>query len=287
MKRALTWLALFAAATPTVLLSPTVLVPASLALGSTGETNQPTESAGDRCSNASLNGPYGFLHGGVDGNGAPSSAAVSQLTFDANTGTFTGATTSSHDGVISTFSFTGTYTVAANCTGTGTPTGGIPFSFAVTSKGFLATHGVSSQGFAVRQRLPSCTNAAIEGYFGLEATGILVAGAPVTGPIAFIGELTLSVDASGAGTIGGHLAGGGESTIFTFADDPVWGTYSVNSDCSGTATIRPKGGPAMHFSLVVVDRGKEMLAIETDADSVISGTLVRRSDDRREAQSDR
>jgi hypothetical protein len=29
----------------------------------------------------------------------------------------------------------------------------------------------------------------------------------------------------------------------------------------------------MHFSLVVVDGGKEMLAIETDADSVVSGTL--------------
>jgi hypothetical protein len=30
----------------------------------------------------------------------------------------------------------------------------------------------------------------------------------------------------------------------------------------------------MHFSLVIVDGGKEMLAIETDADTVVSGTLV-------------
>ena len=30
----------------------------------------------------------------------------------------------------------------------------------------------------------------------------------------------------------------------------------------------------MHFSLVVVDGGKEMLAIETDADTVVSGTVV-------------
>ena len=29
----------------------------------------------------------------------------------------------------------------------------------------------------------------------------------------------------------------------------------------------------MHFSFVVVDGGKEMLAIETDADTVVSGTL--------------
>jgi hypothetical protein len=31
----------------------------------------------------------------------------------------------------------------------------------------------------------------------------------------------------------------------------------------------------MHFSLVVVDCGKEMLAIETDAGTVVSGTLVK------------
>jgi hypothetical protein len=29
----------------------------------------------------------------------------------------------------------------------------------------------------------------------------------------------------------------------------------------------------MHFSFVVVDCGKELLAIETDADTVVSGTL--------------
>jgi hypothetical protein len=31
----------------------------------------------------------------------------------------------------------------------------------------------------------------------------------------------------------------------------------------------------MHFSFVVVDSGKELLAIETDADTVMSGTLQR------------
>ena len=46
------------------------------------------------CSNASLSGTYGFLHGGTDSNGTPFTAAVSQLTFDPTTGTFTGETTS-------------------------------------------------------------------------------------------------------------------------------------------------------------------------------------------------
>ena len=43
----------------------------------------------------------------------------------------------------------------------------------------------------------------------------------------------------------------------------------------GMATITPKGRPEMHFSFVVVDHGKEMLAVETDADTVVSGTLVK------------
>ena len=54
------------------------------------------------CSNASLSGTYGFLHLGTDSNGTPATAAVSQIKFDATTGTFTGETTASHGGVIAT-----------------------------------------------------------------------------------------------------------------------------------------------------------------------------------------
>src|SRR5579863_8921729 len=90
-----------------------------------------------KCSNASLSGTYGFLHDGTDSTGAPATAAVTQITFDSTTGTFTGEQTASHDGVIVTESVTGMYTVASNCTGTGTPAGGNPFSIVVTSTGFL------------------------------------------------------------------------------------------------------------------------------------------------------
>jgi hypothetical protein len=47
------------------------------------------------CSNASLSGTYGFLHDGTDSNGAPATAAVTQITFDSTTGTFTGERTAS------------------------------------------------------------------------------------------------------------------------------------------------------------------------------------------------
>ena len=233
-----------------------------------------TSAAGATCSNASLSGTYGFLHGGTDSNGTPATAAVSQVTFDSTTGTFTGETTTSHDGVIATESLTGTYAVASNCTGTGTPMGGIPFSIVVTSTGFLALH-LFAEGFAVKQGSPICTNAGVKGGFGFETTGIFLAGAPATGAVAFIGELKLSVNAHGQGVISGHIAGAENSTILTFAEEPIAGSYFVAPDCRGQATIRPEGLSEMHFSFVVVDGGTELLAVEIDPHTVVSGTLQR------------
>ncbi len=223
-----------------------------------------------KCSNASLSGTYGFLHDGTDGNGTPATAAVTQITFDSTTGTFTGETTASHGGVIVKQSLTGTYRVASNCTGTGYPTGGGRFSIVVTSTGFLALH-LFSEGFAVNQGSPNCTNAGVEGSFGFETTGVFLA----TGAVAFIGELKFTVNSSGEGVIRGHVAASEGSTFLPFAEEPVTGSYRIGADCRGRATITPKGLSEMRFGLVIVDGGKEMLAIETDAGTVVSGTLVK------------
>jgi hypothetical protein len=224
------------------------------------------------CSNASLSGTYGFLHGGTNNNGTPATAAVSLVTFDSTTGTFTGETTASHGGVIATESLTGIYAVAPNCTGTGTPTGGSLFSIVVTSTGFLALH-LFSEGFAVKQGSPTCTNAGVKGSFGFETTGVFLPGSPATGAVAFIGELELTVNPSGEGVISGHISSSEDGTFLTFGEEPVIGSYTVGTDCRGTATITPKGHSELHFSLVVVDGGKEMLVLETDADTVVSGAL--------------
>jgi hypothetical protein len=220
------------------------------------------------CSNDSLSGTYGFLHDGTDSNGTPLTAAVTQITFDSTTGMFTGETTASHDGVISQASLTGTYAIDANCTGTGTPAGGSPFSIVVTSTGFLALH-LDSEGFAVKQGSPTCSNAGVQGSFGFETTGVFLA----TGAVAFIGELKLTVNPSGEGVVSGQVASSEDGTFLTF--EPVTGSYKVGTDCRGWATIKAKGIPEMRLHLVIVDGGKEMLAIETDADTVVSGTLVK------------
>ncbi len=223
------------------------------------------------CSNTSLSGTYGFPHDGTDSNGTPTSAAVSQITFDSTTGTFTVETTASHDGVIVTEHLTGTYAIASNCTGTGTPTGASPFSIVVTSTGFLALH-LFSEGFAVKQGSPTCTNAGVKGSFGFETTGVFLAEAAAPA-VAFIGELKLTVKPSGEGVISGRVAASEDGTFLTFV--PVTGSYKVGADCRGRATITPEGQSEMHFHFVVVDGGNEMLAVETDAGTIVSGSLQR------------
>lgn len=233
------------------------------------------------CSNSSVSGTYGFVGGGTDTNGTPT-ATLGEFTFEPSTGTFTGTGTVSRDGVIETGSISGTYAVASNCTVTGTTTIGSktnPFSAVVTSTGGLkevdGKTGATTGGFLLAQGLPTCTNAGVKGSFGFEATGVFVTGAPFTGPVALIGKLALSVNTSGDGVISGHVAGSLNGTIVTFSKEPVTGSYSVASNCTGTGTITPKGQSALTFSFVLVDGGKEMLAIETDADTVVTGTLQR------------
>ena len=73
--------------------------------------------------------------------------------------------------------------------------------------------------------------------------------------------------------IKGHVAASEDGTFLTL--EPVTGSYTVAKNCRGRAIITPKGRAEMHFSFVVVDGGNEMLAVETDADTVVSGTLQR------------
>lgn len=231
------------------------------------------------CSNASLHGTYGFLHGGTN-NGVPV-LGLTQATFDPTTGTYTGELTEDTDGVVTVEPFTATYAVASNCTVRARVRIGshpaVNVSFVVTSTGFLFLFqkpGGTSSGFGRKQGSPTCTNAGVQGSFGFETSGVFLAGAPAIGPVAFIGELKLSLNSSGEGVITGHLAGSEDGTILTFEEEPVTGSYTVGRDCRGRATITPNGHSEMHFSFLVVDGGKEMLVIETDADTVVSGTLV-------------
>ena len=87
-----------------------------------------------------------------------------------------------------------------------------------------------------------------------------------TGEVAGAGRLALNGSGSITGTETVSLYG----SIHTAS---VTGTYKINSNCTGTAILNPAGLSPMHLSLAVVNGGKQMMAIETDANTIVTGTF--------------
>jgi hypothetical protein len=235
------------------------------------------------CANTDVTGAYGYVFTGTNRSGGDPTVTAAQITFDSATGTFSGTGTVSTNGVLTTgVSISGTYLVAANCTGTGTETIGTGKTqdiFFVTAPGAIrivdGTTGTVSGGIAVPQGTATCTPAGIEGTFALDASGVYLKGAPARGPVNFVGALTFTVNGSGDGVISGSLAGSQDGKILTFANESVTGTYTIASDCTGTLTITPKGFAARNYNLIVVSSGLRIMLMETDADTVVSGNLQR------------
>lgn len=75
----------------------------------------------------------------------------------------------------------------------------------------------------------SCSLAGTSGNYGFTLTGVVILP---TGPVsvAAVGRATLDASGNASGTEARSLGGG-------FADETFTGTYTVNPDCTGTATI--------------------------------------------------
>lgn len=220
------------------------------------------------CSNATLVGNYGFTLTGVNGSGALT-AAVGQLTADGKGNFTTGIETESNAGVInSNVALTGTYSIKTNCTGTATITSGSTanFSLVVVSVGtqfeFTRTDsGTSQYGYALAQGKATCTNAGIKSTFGFRGGGFDSALAPY----AWAGQVKLD----GVGGVTGTETASFGGTIQTFA---LNGTYSVSSNCTGTAAI-PGGGNPGNTYFVIVNAGKSAMQIETDAGTIATNFI--------------
>ncbi len=221
------------------------------------------------CTNATLKGVYGATGSGLNGSGQPA-ASVTQFTADGN-GNLTGITTKSIDGMIVTFAGTGTYQIDKNCTGSGifTNQGGQSENSNIYlnngNKGaFLIqtdpNHVVSSVAF--EQGKATCTNLGVKHTYSLEATGIFIG----VGQIAIGGQLVLNGKGSLTGTITSSLNG-------SIATLPVTGSYQISSTCTGTVTFTPQGQTAINLGVVIVNAGKELMFIETDANTIVSGSL--------------
>jgi hypothetical protein len=225
------------------------------------------------CSNASLKGSYGALEFG--GNGQ-SGVTLTHYVADGN-GNLSGSLTTSVNGAISTNTFTGTYSISNNCTGSLTltfPTGltanknlviddsGKGFQLIQTDSGWVNSGYALPQGTLV----PCGLKGKKQTFAGNLGGSGRVPGGP-TVPGAAVGQLTLS----GTGTFSGKATFSINGTIY--ANTSFNGTYTVNADCTGTAQMTIAGFPVSNYNAVEVNGGKYYMLIETDNNTTATGTL--------------
>ena len=230
-----------------------------------------TGQAVGACSNATLQGNYGFTIGGANSSNQPA-ATVGQITADGKGG-LAGFETISDDGVITeNVSTTGNYSIISNCTGTAsiTPSGGSTSNYGLvldsagkqielveTDKGF------TEAGYGLAQVSANCSVAGLKGTYGSHGAGF---NASLT-PYSVVSQVTLD----GAGNFAGTQTGSVGGTIFS---DKIAGTYSVNANCIGTST--GTGKHPSHSYFVVVNGGRSALQISADSDLILTFSVEKR-----------
>ena len=220
----------------------------------------PASAIAATCTNASFTGIWGYQVG----------ASVGQFTVDGNGHLTAGSQTVSQNGVIQSQTFTGTYSVSANCTGSITVnfTGGgsqnANFVLFQTNQGAQivdTSNNLVAGGAAFAQGV-AC------GLTGKKTFAANLFGKIVgTGPIQYVAQLILDGHGkvSGAGTfvVNGVVL---NAPIIT-------GTYTTNSNCTGTMKITPSGFSTLNFNFVAASVGKRVGLIETDANTVVVGNM--------------
>jgi hypothetical protein len=222
------------------------------------------------CSNATLNGGYGFLITGANSSGP--AAIVGLLTANGK-GALTGSETISVDGVItSSVALTGTYSVKSTCTGSATitPTGfpTAKYNITVVSSGKQidmvdSDSGVTEYGYALALGKSTCTAAAINGAFGFQGGGVTSSLAP----IAFSGQAILD----GVSVVTGTETYTEDGTV---SNEPLSGTYTVNSNCTGTITLTFTHSTST-INFVIVDGDQSALEISTNSGNIVTTTAAK------------
>lgn len=112
-----------------------------------------------------------------------------------------------------------------------------------------------------------CSNASLRGTFAYTSTGSIATPPAIAGPFVEVGTQTF--DGRDGTTAAAMSSQNGNISPLT-----VTGTYTVNSDCTGTMTLQVTfpGVPTFPVDVyfVVDDSGDEFQAIETDSGLVIT-----------------
>lgn len=238
-----------------------------------------------RCSNADLDGSYGFNARGTTLAGTPlpppligAFASAGRAVYDGH-GNVSLTATSSFNGVIQgPQTVKGTYSVNSDCSFTSTLENGVSFQAVIVAEGsellilqtspnVAITGTASRQGnsalrwseFSERMRPMRCSRESVsKGSYGFIAEG--TAGAPTlplpaAGPLVGVGTVTLHPKGSFALTATRSVNGAIDPQALTLT-----GSYQVDRDCG----IEMQFDAGFTFSGSIVDGGRELRFVETD-----------------------
>lgn len=126
----------------------------------------------------------------------------------------------------------------------------------------LVTLASLGSGFA-QSSSPACNNNLVEGNYGFTIQGTKLAGMGPTG--LQVGVAMTQFDGKGNFTQVDTVTINGE-VVSDFTHTPATGTYTVNSNCTGTFTIDfTDGRPPVTANFVVVNDGAEIDTVVTSA----------------------
>ena len=140
----------------------------------------------------------------------------------------------------------------------------------------LASLLIGSQAFA--QSLSSCSNALLKGTYGFTLDGQKLAGMGPTGPQ--VGVALTTFDGMGTLTQIDTVTVNG-MVVSDFTHSPATGTYSVNSNCTGTFTLNfTDGRPVVVANFVLSQAGFQIDTVVISAGGQ-QGILALRSTGKR------
>ena len=214
-----------------------------------------TTIGGDVCSTLSLNGTYMMTLTGRQINASGSYTNILQangsVTFDGQSKLTMTLTADTLKGVGTATSYAGTYTVQANCAGTVSITTGdtATYNLLIYNQGndFLlagtdAAYNLTGSGSI--QSTNACAVGKLSGAYSMNATGFSMANGAVSG----VGDGTglIQFDGKSAVTANFNLSTVGASS----SSLAMTGSYSLGSNCLGTASLTDSKGNAYTMALV-------------------------------------
>jgi len=217
--------------------------------------------------NSTLQGEFAFLFAGAGGDGKVTTA-VGKLSADASGNIFSGAEDVNDGGILSSDTFTGSYTLGGNGRGTATTINNgktTHYAFYIVNSNEVLFIGLDFTpaflGFADRRSASTFSNGSLGGAYVFSEGGVTTSGV-----FAAVGRF----NADGAGNISlgvedeNNAGGVAENLAFS-------GSYSIASNGRGTATLNSTFG-ATHFVFYIVSPTVTFF-MDTDSNAVVSGNI--------------